>query len=642
MPVLSKAGESHELTTDSAYAFLKHTLNWPPASIAHLAIDKKFGEWQLSELPEPSGKQTRACVLLSGRPQQAVLNYWRDHPDNTEMDFFVHMWNSDVVQLNALTFQMTDTKEVNEEVRRTLQLPNEVDNYIIVHRDADADMDDVSRINNQLYGIACVFAMAVLNAAITGITYDTFIRCRSDFMPGKFRLSLRPPEPRPLKWFMASTFNMEDKYAKWSWFYDDRFYLGGLDSMAEICLLVENWKVNIKLFLLGAELNKPLENLVASLMLRPSKADRRQLVVRAIEQRNVKYAWQSTGFGWIKWFHYTPETLIRFLVDSKHLAFIKIDAEILNDNHKEVIFTEPFLISKENTRAFVINLDDNPGRLAETLQELKRIQEIVGLPERVDAVRATPGWQGCRQSHLKVLQKALEDCSNDIQHFAIFEDDFMWCKWCDDPQAIISPVNVQFDVLMLNYTPRPGWRRIEQVSSTILRLFETYSTAGYIVHKRFLQTLYDFWMTHTDEHIDKSWQKLQDNCIFIGIAPCPTNQRPQISTISQSVNYGEPQIILFFPPRQTQVTQFARTMFVSRAVFGHDERIAAAKEAVSSRGHFDCAVVVEKKLFLNQRELVKFVIIAIDYALSRKTRNKSIDGFTVFCRNGTLNKQFWH
>jgi hypothetical protein len=82
---------------------------------------------------------------------------------------------------------------------------------------------------------------------------------------------------------------------------------------------------------------------------------------------------------------------------------------------------------------YVINLDRRPDKWAYMRCELERVGIRV---TRFPAFDTKPGWKGCGQSHIAIM----EQCKND-KYVTIFEDDVVFLK--DNPKDIIEKVMLQ-------------------------------------------------------------------------------------------------------------------------------------------------------------------------------------------------------
>lgn len=471
-----------------------------------------------------------------------------------------------------------------------LRLPGDVRNYVSVC----SETDDVLRVNTQLYNMAAAFAYTVLQNLLNNVDCNVYVW-------DKQLSEIAYTETDKVHYISAQLF----------W--------GSREVMRKLCLtVVESWPALLQPFLIAKEHDATIRRSVASKSLRAVKSDPRQVVLFA----------NSLA--------YSADNVLRKAIEANCF-------EIAPRALPLVVKKDDTCINHNNTRAFVINLDEHPDRLSLTLIELQRIEPIINTVERVQAIKCTPGSQGCRLSHIKTLTKAINECSSDIQQIAIFEDDFMWCKWCEDPLADITksiPTGLEYDVILLNFSPRPGWKRIEQAGPNLLRLFDTYSTAGYIVHRRFWQTLRDHWLVNTDKDCDLSWQELQNTHLFYGVAPCMSNQRPLQSSITNSPKPGEPQITLIFPPNPDSSTQLVRTMFSSVIVKGRDARLRAAKDAIST-GDFDCSIIVETLPCSDARTLVGILNAIIDRLLGQEKVTDIPNGIAAYRRRGVNTKFFW-
>ena len=129
-----------------------------------------------------------------------------------------------------------------------------------------------------------------------------------------------------------------------------------------------------------------------------------------------------------------------------------------------------------------INLDYRIDRRSEIEQELNTI----GLSgERFSAIRTNPGYIGCLQSHLGVLELAK---ASGWKNVLILEDDFQFIV--DRPtfeQEITNffQLEIPYDVLMISYNILKSAPFNEIVS----RAIDVQTASGYLVHERFYDAL---------------------------------------------------------------------------------------------------------------------------------------------------------
>jgi len=99
-------------------------------------------------------------------------------------------------------------------------------------------------------------------------------------------------------------------------------------------------------------------------------------------------------------------------------------------------------------KTFVINLDRRPDKWAYVRCELERVGLSV---TRFPAFDVKPGWRGCRDSHIRLMER----CRNE-ETFLILEDDVKFL--CDDPLGAIVDVMDElpynWDALFLGASPQ--------------------------------------------------------------------------------------------------------------------------------------------------------------------------------------------
>lgn len=104
------------------------------------------------------------------------------------------------------------------------------------------------------------------------------------------------------------------------------------------------------------------------------------------------------------------------------------------------------------SNVYVINREDRPERLG-----------YIGWPDAniFNAIITKPGWKGCRDSHLAIMNK----CKNENEFF-IFEDDvdFLWNSpnFCNYFWNMISELPEDWDCLSLGLSPQEPFERYSE------------------------------------------------------------------------------------------------------------------------------------------------------------------------------------
>ena len=129
--------------------------------------------------------------------------------------------------------------------------------------------------------------------------------------------------------------------------------------------------------------------------------------------------------------------------------------------------------------SFVINLDRRTDRRAEFEGECQRMGLEV---ERFSAVTHSAPALGCGLSHLAVLKLAR---ARGYERVCIFEDDFQFLVDKDEYARVLAAIPSDADVVML------GWYLVEgrPYNDTFGKVMAATTTSGYIVHRKFYDTL---------------------------------------------------------------------------------------------------------------------------------------------------------
>jgi hypothetical protein len=159
-----------------------------------------------------------------------------------------------------------------------------------------------------------------------------------------------------------------------------------------------------------------------------------------------------------------------------------------------------------------INLDRRTDRRSEMEQQLRDM----GLSgERFSAIQTDPGFIGCAQSHLAVLELARDRGWDNV---LVLEDDFLFLfdrEGVDQRLNAFFDLKIPYDVLMFGH----NIQKSEPYNNVVCRAINVQSATGYLVHSRFYDTLINTFrqavplLSTTHKHWlyanDQSWKCLQ-------------------------------------------------------------------------------------------------------------------------------------
>jgi glycosyl transferase family 25 len=165
---------------------------------------------------------------------------------------------------------------------------------------------------------------------------------------------------------------------------------------------------------------------------------------------------------------------------------------------------------------------------------------------RVDAVKYDPGYIGCSMSHIKCLEKAIEE---NAKHIMIVEDDFKFIIDRTEFEDIIKYLlNIDYDVFILSYNAYDENIKREN-GSRFYKIKNTQTASGYIVNSRYYEKLLKNFREGVellkktniyDKYaIDQYWKILQTEDNWICAGKRIGIQRPSYSDIEKrDVNYN--------------------------------------------------------------------------------------------------------
>ena len=198
--------------------------------------------------------------------------------------------------------------------------------------------------------------------------------------------------------------------------------------------------------------------------------------------------------------------------------------------------------------AFVINLDKRSDRFDHVTAEFDKIG--FGF-ERFSAILNQDGAIGCSMSHIRCLELAIE---RNYDFIAICEDDITFTR----PNVFLSSL-IQFeksppenwDVLLLGgVVYSASGHSYEQIEKFYARVYESQTTTGYIVSRKYMPVLLNNFkeglrkFIETGDRfkyaIDSNWKQLQRRDSWFFLTPPTITQYVNWSDIESSdTNYGK-------------------------------------------------------------------------------------------------------
>lgn len=200
-----------------------------------------------------------------------------------------------------------------------------------------------------------------------------------------------------------------------------------------------------------------------------------------------------------------------------------------------------------------INLDKRTDRREEIEDELHRLNVPTSKITRIPGVLATPGSIGCTKAHIAALKyfrahAALTEGS-EWSSCVILEDDFKMSKPNEHVQKALAQFQAKFktdwDVVLL-YGKIDEFELLADCSD-IIRALVTSGTVGYVVNRRYINTLLANFEDglvkleacrgkEGDNNIDIYWRRLMKSGKWYTFNPMIGQQRESQSDIRNSSN----------------------------------------------------------------------------------------------------------
>ena len=153
-----------------------------------------------------------------------------------------------------------------------------------------------------------------------------------------------------------------------------------------------------------------------------------------------------------------------------------------------------------------INLEHRRDRNEHCLNEIRKIDPLLTKTHRIDAVyNKINGALGCTQSHIKALQLFLNNPWNTC---IIFEDDFTFTS--NDVDHINNSLlylfnnSDEFDVLLLG-VGSTDFKTVSTKNSYINKVESSQTASGYILTKKYANTLLSTFITSSNNMINLGW-----------------------------------------------------------------------------------------------------------------------------------------
>lgn len=177
-----------------------------------------------------------------------------------------------------------------------------------------------------------------------------------------------------------------------------------------------------------------------------------------------------------------------------------------------------------------INLEHRTDRREQIEAELLKFpsEKVV----RFNAIKHERGAVGCTQSHIAVLEMAIEE---GWSNYLVVEDDAMWVNFDKGYLLLEKLAKNHYDVIVLG--------SVNPKIDNKFKLTSCQTTTAFIVHHDYYETLLTnfkeglegFLQTgnYPKYAVDQYWKRLQPDGNWYGISPSLMIQRPSFSDIDQ-------------------------------------------------------------------------------------------------------------
>jgi GR25 family glycosyltransferase involved in LPS biosynthesis len=179
---------------------------------------------------------------------------------------------------------------------------------------------------------------------------------------------------------------------------------------------------------------------------------------------------------------------------------------------------------------YVLNLDKRPDRWANAQTQLE--QAGITKAIRFPGIARNPGWAGCFESHLAILQRALDTNARNV---LVLEDDAtLYGDWPSIWQVGKGQIKSDWDMLYLGYNLNPDANLPPPfVGSHLLRLNDALTTHAYAVNGKYLNDLINYVKSQVGQNlpIDIVYASQFSRIIAYGVYPMLFYQASGVSDI---------------------------------------------------------------------------------------------------------------
>jgi glycosyl transferase, family 25 len=197
-------------------------------------------------------------------------------------------------------------------------------------------------------------------------------------------------------------------------------------------------------------------------------------------------------------------------------------------------------------RVVYINLDKRPDRNERMLRDI--LPTFGNKVSRMPAIESSPGYIGCLQSHIRVLEDARRD---NVRNVLILEDDVEWNNFALGYKVVERLARWPYDVIHFGPSAADG-TMLPNIAAC--RLLSGQATSSYLINRHYINTLLECYKYALPRLIetkndgvygsDQCWKPLMRTGRWFSPIPVLMYQQPGFSDIQQEYMDGSVSWIL--------------------------------------------------------------------------------------------------